>query len=146
MHKPIILTRALLISLLPACKKDKAGETPGNKEAKVSTVALSFTPSAAVYGTDIVFKIKLEGTGQGDKAIAEYGIVFKAWVTDLSDKTPVKGTGTIVLFSDTPVAGKTLEKKVTLTYQQFNDANYRAFAKLKDGTYIYGEVMYFVVS
>ncbi len=146
MHKTIILTLTLLINLLPACKKDKAGGGPDNKEAKVSTVALSFTSSTIVYGSDLVFKIKMEGTGQGDKAIAEYGIVFKAWVTDLSDKTPVKETGTIVLFSDTPAAGKTLEKKVTLTYQQFNDANYRAFAKLKDGTYIYGEVMYFVVA
>lgn len=37
----------------------------------------------------------------------------------------------------------TMEKKVTLTFQQFNDANYRAFARLKDGTYVYGEVKYF---
>jgi hypothetical protein len=143
MHKTIILILTLLINLLPACKKDKAGGRPDNKEAKVSTVALSFTSSTTVYGSDLVFKIKLEGTGQGDKAIVEYGIVYTAWIANLSNKTPVKETGTIVLFSDTPVAGKIMEKKVTLTYQQFNDANYRAFAKLKDGTYIYGEVMYF---
>ena len=44
---------------------------------------------------------------------------------------------------DTPAAGSVIEKEVTLTFEQFNDANYRAFARLKDGSYVYGEVMYF---
>lgn len=80
MHKTIILALMLLINLLPACKKDKAGGGPDNKETKITTMELA----------------------------------------------------------------STMEKKVTLTFQQFNDANYRAFARLKDGgTYVYGEVKYF---
>ena len=143
MHKTIILALMLLINLLPACKKDKAGGGPDNKETKITTMELASTPSTAVYGSDLVFKIKFEGIGQGDKSVEEYGIVYAAWISNLSNKIPVKETGTIVLFSDTPVAGKIMEKKATLTFQQFNDANYRAFARLKDGTYVYGEVKYF---
>lgn len=146
MHKTIILALVLLVSLLPACKKQKALEKPGNKETKIGTVDLSFSPSATVYGVDLTFKVKFEDIGQGNKAVGEYGIVYLAWISNLSNKIPVKGTGTLVLFTDTPAAGKTIEKKVTLTYEQFNDANYRAFVKLKDGTYIYGEVKYFGVS
>ncbi|HRP56790.1 hypothetical protein [Agriterribacter sp.] len=146
MHKTIILTLALLVNLLPACKKDKAGEGPDSKEAKVSTVELSYTPSTSVYGSDLVFKIKFEDIGKGEKAITEYGIMYTAWITNLSDKTPSNGTGTAILFRDTPAAEKVIEKAVTLSFQQFNDANYRAFARLKDGTYVYGEVKYFVVA
>ena len=145
MLKAIPLATLLLMFFSLSCKKETAAGEPGSKEAKISTVELKALRSATVYGSDITFKVKFEHTGTGDKAVDEYGILFKAWIGDLDNKVPVNGTGTLILFQDTPAAGNIIEKEVTLTFQQFNDANYRAFARLKDGSYIYGEVMYFLV-
>lgn len=143
MNKKIMLAALLLMNVFIACKKEKADE-PDNKPAEISTLEIDAPRSADVYGSDITFKIKFAGIGKNDKAVDEYGILFKSWIADLADKIPISGTGSIILFHDAPVAGVVIEKEVTLTFEQFNDANYRAFARLKDGTYVYGEVMYFV--
>jgi len=148
-HKSIFMFKAITLATLLftffslGCKKEKAGGESGSKEAKISTVELKAVRSTTVYGSDITFKVRFEDTGKGDKVVDEYGILFKAWIADLDNKIPTNGSGTIILFHDTPAAGSIIDKEVTLTFEQFNDANYRAFARLKDGSYVYGEVMYF---
>ena len=144
MFKVITLAILLFTGFLLSCKKEKTTTEEGSREAKISTIELKALRSATVYGADITFKVKFEDTGNGNKAVDQYGILFKAWISDLNNKIPTNGNAAIVLFHDTPAAGSVIEKEVTLTFEQFNDANYRAFARLKDGTYIYGAVMYFV--
>ncbi|MBX2920557.1 MAG: hypothetical protein KF746_00095 [Chitinophagaceae bacterium] len=143
MNKKSCLAAILAMTLLVACKKDKNNEPSGSKETKISTIELASVASAAVYGSDITFKVKFDELAVEDKAVDQYGILFIAWISDVSNKTPVNGNATIILFPGAPAKGTVIEKKETLTYEQFNDANYRAFARLKDGTYIYGEVKYF---
>ncbi|MBX3257444.1 MAG: hypothetical protein KF862_25185 [Chitinophagaceae bacterium] len=143
MNKKSCLVAILAMSLLVACKKEKNNEPAGSKETKISTIELASAVSATVYGSEITFKVKFDELAGEDKAVDQYGILFIAWISSVSDKTPVNGNSAIILFNGAPAKGTVIEKKETLTYAQFNDANYRAFARLKDGTYIYGEVKYF---
>lgn len=144
MNKRLGLLLLLFVSLLVACKKEKAGKEAEAKEAKITTIALASTVSTSVYGSEITFKVKFEGLGTGNKAVDQYGIFFIESIATQSDKIPAFGNSAIILIHDTPVTGVVIEKNVTLTYAQFNDANYRAFARLKDGAYVLGEVLYFV--
>lgn len=144
MYSKITLAMVLSIGLLFACKKSKTVNDPDPVEAKVSTTELTSTRSTSVYGVDVTFMVKLDGTGTGDKAIDQYGIVYKSWIGSAGDKIPTITNGATIVFAATPAAGKTIEQKATLTFTQFNDVNYRAYARLKNGTYVYGEIKYFI--
>lgn len=124
-----------------SCKKSKGIVDDG--ETAVSTKALVFARSESIYGGDYTFALQFEGIGE----VKEYGIVYKAWIKDTDNKIPMVGTAgsTKIIFGEKPGSqGVAITKKVSITFTNFNDANYRAYAILKSGEMVYGESMYFV--
>jgi len=142
---PFFATLLLAFVVLgTSCKKDKtAAEESG--DTVVTTLALEYAPTSAVYGFEYTFKLQFEKRG-GD--IKEYGIVYKGWVSTKTEKTPIVGGTdcyTIVFGTSSPTAaGVVQSKKKTIGFLEFNDANYRAYAILNDGTVVYGEIRFFV--
>lgn len=137
----MILMASMLVVFSCECRKSK----PGGGETVIRTIALEYTRSTSSAGGDYVFKVQFEKAGE----VVEYGIVYKAWITDESDKTPIldgSGTTKIVFGTTPPGAGVTDSRELSISFSNFNDVNYRAYAKLSDGSVVYGDVLYHVVA
>lgn len=140
MQTHLFLLTFSMIMLVSGCQKDKTDESDGG----ITTLELQYEPSAAVYGNDYTFRVKLKSAS----GVVEYGIVYLAWKDNYQDPTPkLNATGSEkIVFPGPPQSGTTQTFQKTLAYVDFNDANYRAYAILDDGSIIYGEIRYIVFS
>lgn len=142
--KTISLAVIFLMTLTSviSCKKDADDAQPTGAN-EVTTLDVEYKPTTALYGMEYTFRLKFEKISN----VKEYGIVFIPWISEKSEKTPTVGGKDAILvpFTDKPgSAGTILSSRVTFTFSYFNDANYRAYAVLTDGTVIYGEILHIV--
>jgi len=140
--KAHLLSVVFLAMLLPviSCKKDAEENQPAGP-TEVTTLEVEYRSTTAVYGMQYTFRLRFEKVS----GVKEYGIVFIPWVGEKSEKTPTVGGKDAILapFLDKPAAtGTILTSDVTFTFSYFNDANYRAYAVLTDGTVVYGETLH----
>ena len=144
--KPSIFLLFVASLSLVSCKKDKAERAaPSDNTTEVKTLELTSVPSSAVYGRDYTFKLRFDKLKKED--VSEYGIAYSPWINRSGDKTClIGGSGTFTFkFGATPKDAGTVETITkTISYSDFNDANYRAYAILKNGTIVYGEIMHIV--
>jgi hypothetical protein len=140
MKFPFLLALALVTTFSFSCKKEKA-EPEDDGTTRVTTLEVDHTPADGIYGEKYTFKLRFEEVGN----ITEYGIVYKPWIGDETQKNPVlneEGTFKIP-FGEEPQAPGTVEtKEFTMRYADFNDANYRAYAVTANGNVIYGDILY----
>ncbi|GGC37739.1 hypothetical protein GCM10011386_32320 [Parapedobacter defluvii] len=144
--KTIFLSAFFLTTLmsLTSCKKDADDTQPAGAN-EVTTLEVEYRTTTAVYGMEYTFRLKFEKIS----SVKEYGIIFIPWISEKSGTTPTVGGKDAILipFTDKPgKAGTVLSSQVTFPFSYFNDANYRAYAVLTDGTVIYGEILHIVFS
>ena len=140
MKSPFFLLTVYLLLLVSGCQKDKSDDS----DSGVTTLELEYTPSTVVYGNDYNFRVQVNTSQE----VVEYGIVYVAWIDDHPDPTPKIGAAnsTRIIFPGQPDNGEIESYQKTIAFADFNDANYRAYAILDDGSVIYGEVRYIVFS
>lgn len=137
MKRLFLFFAAALLLLSLSCKK-KSG---GGDGTVIETVELSSTPNSNSFGRDYTFKVRF--TQLGD--VVEFGVVYKSWVSDETDKTPQlddADSKKIPFGASATESGKIYGFDKTLSYSEFNDASYRAYAVLGNGHIVYGEVLY----
>ena len=105
-------------------------EVPSQVAAKIKTLPLahSFTPTFYVQFEDL-----------GNIPIAEYGIAMSTGISGQLVSVPTVADE-IFKFTQSPTD---LNVKTEIYPKLFADANYRAYAKLSDGSVVYGEVLKF---
>jgi len=140
MKSPFFLLTVYLLLLVSGCQKDKSDDS----DTGVTTLELQYNPSTVVYGNDYLFRVQVNTS----EPVAEYGIVYVAWIENQQDPTPkVNGPGSVkIIFPGQPDSGEIETFQKTIAFADFNDANYRAYAILEDGSVVYGEVRYIVFS
>jgi hypothetical protein len=136
----LLLTLAFVTTFSFSCKKEKA-EREDDGTTRITTLEVDHTPADGIYGEKYTFKVRFEEIGN----IVEYGVVYKPWIGDETQKNPVlneQGTFKIP-FDGAPGSPGTIQtKEFTMRYADFNDANYRAYAVTASGQVIYGEILY----
>ncbi len=140
MKTRVFSTMLAMMMVLASCKKDRdKGEPSG--PTSITTLELEYKATPGISGMDYTFRVKFDQIGE----VAEYGIVFVPFIRDKADKVPTFGGFTSVPVKFTEKAGPvgTVHKQEqSFRFSYFNDANYRAYAVLKDGTVVYGETLH----
>ena len=104
-------------------------EIPVKVPAKIKTVEMIFAfPST--------FKLQFEDLG--NIPVTEYGILLSKGISGFL--TPVPTFADEVFIFTSPV-DLSVKSQVYVTSTSYADVNYRAYAKLEDGTIVYGEVL-----
>lgn len=127
--------------VLASCRKDRDKNGGPSGPTSISTLELEYKATPGISGMDYTFRVKFDQIGE----VAEYGIVFVPWIADKADKVPTIGGSTSVPVKFSEKAGPvgTVHKhEQSFRFSYFNDANYRAYAVLKDGTVVYGETLH----
>ena len=104
-------------------------EVPDLIPAKIKTLPLK-------HGTSSTFYVQFEDLG--NIPITEYGIVMSTGIAGHLVSMPTVDDE-VLIFTDE----KNLDIRSYLYNTLFPDANYRAFAKLSNGTVVYGELLKF---
>lgn len=135
----LFLSLSLLLSI-GSCKKSSSEDKQDNGQTQITTLEPSYVASEAVYGLKYTFKVQFTGIGN----VKEFGVVYKPWISEKSNKTPTIGDteSSKVPFTGTPSVGVVLTGEITLRYADFNDANYRAYAITASGEVVYGTALY----
>jgi len=135
----LLLTAFLIVGLGDSCKKSKAADSDDG-ETQIVTLDVDYVAARDVYGEKYTFKVRFDAIGD----ITEYGIVYKPWIGEKTNKTPEVGDAESLRlpFTASPVVGAVETEDITLRFADFNDANYRAYAITKSGKIIYGEILY----
>lgn len=129
------------LSSMLACKKDGLSTA---EATEITTLETEYIAVSGITDVDYAFNLRFEKAS----GIKEYGIVFIPWINEKSETTPTVDSEHAILipFEDTPAtAGVVITKKMTFYFFDFNNANYRAYAILKNGTVVYGETLYFAL-
>ena len=104
-------------------------------EVPVMTPA-SITTLTLFHGNSSTFRVQFSNLG--NIPITEYGVVMSTGVSGFLRNTPTIDDEVLVFTS--PID---LNIKSQVLNRLFADANYRAYAKLNNGTIVYGEVLKF---
>lgn len=117
----------LFVTLFAASCTDH--EVPVMTPAKIKTLTL-------FHGNSSTFRVQFEDLG--NIPITEYGVAMSTGVSGFLKNTPTLEDEVLVFTS--PID---LNIKSQVLNRLFADANYRAYAKLNNGTIVYGEVLKF---
>lgn len=118
----------LFLSILVfSCAKDH--EIPVNMPAKIKTLEF-------IHGVPTsTFKVQFEDLG--NIPIVEYGIAMSKGISGQLEPIPTVANE-VLIFTATPID---LNIKMQTYSQNFADVNYRAYARLNNGTVVYGAII-----
>ncbi|MCE7066959.1 hypothetical protein [Dyadobacter sp. CY326] len=125
-----VITMLALMLFVASCTDHEVPE-PEKVPAKIKTLPLK-------HGVPIAtFYVQFEDLG--NIPIVEYGVVMSTGVAGYLVALPTVADE-VLIFSE---PANNLDKKTQTQNKTFADANYRAYAKLSDGTVVYGELLKF---